>query len=237
METLNEVVLPYAGWQPTKETIHRYLQIVGKLRLAVLRGISVSEFHDSLIHAMRAVGADPSPIVLSRPFDLPDSDRPFRFDDEHRSYDPSAAATYGRVLADVNILLEEFCGRYSGKTSPVHHFWHTFDIAATRFSDSIVEHGSGVDPSRARPIRAGRTGGLEAASTSQCSRSPLPSARATSEQLSWSSGRSPTVPVRCSRTGMSIGCPALTGSLIRCRSRPRPPRSPHSRHRGAEPWS
>lgn len=200
METLNEVVLPYAEWQPTKETIHRYLQIVGKLRLAVsprrnhwwnvpfhvtasgvttrpmgrdpvfaidfdfidhrlivatnhgsrssfsLQGLSVAEFHDALVHAMLAVGADPFPILLSRPFDLPDSDRQFRVDDEHRSYDPSAAATYWRVLADVNILLEEFCGRYSGKTSPVHHFWHTFDIAATRFSDAIVEHGGGVDP-------------------------------------------------------------------------------------------
>ena len=36
-------------------------------------------------------------------------------------------------------MLEEFAGRYSGKVSPVHHFWHTLDIAHTRFSDRRVD--------------------------------------------------------------------------------------------------
>jgi hypothetical protein len=46
----------------------------------------------------------------------------------------------------VNLLLEEFAGRYWGKTSPVHHFWHGFDIAVTRFSDRVVDAPPGVDP-------------------------------------------------------------------------------------------
>ena len=37
------------------------------------------------------------------------------------------------------MVLEEFAGRFSGKTSPVHHFWHTFDIAMTRFADVVVD--------------------------------------------------------------------------------------------------
>lgn len=200
MHLLTDVNFPIADWAPTKETLHRYLQIVGKLRLAVsprrnhwwnvpfhvtasgvttrpmgtdpvfavdfdfidhrlivatnqgtrssfsLQRRSVADFHSSLVHAMLAVGADPFPIMMASPFDLPDHTRPFRADNEHHSYDPSAAATYWRVLAEVNMLLEEFSGRYSGKTSPVHHFWHTFDIAATRFSDAIVDHGADVDP-------------------------------------------------------------------------------------------
>lgn len=31
-------------------------------------------------------------------------------------------------------MLEEYAGRCYAKTSPVHHFWHTFDLAMTRFS-------------------------------------------------------------------------------------------------------
>lgn len=46
---------------------------------------------------------------------------------------------YWQVLSWVNLLLEEFAARYSGKTSPVHHFWHTFDIAMTRFSDKVIQ--------------------------------------------------------------------------------------------------
>ena len=31
-------------------------------------------------------------------------------------------------------MLREFAGWYTGKTSPVHVFWHSFDLALTRFS-------------------------------------------------------------------------------------------------------
>lgn len=50
------------------------------------------------------------------------------------------------MLSQVNILLEEFAGRFSGKTSPVHHFWHTFDIALTRFADTVVDQPASNDP-------------------------------------------------------------------------------------------
>ncbi len=40
--------------------------------------------------------------------------------------------------------LEEFAGRFSGKTSPVHHLRHTMDIAVTRFSDKEIAHPPGV---------------------------------------------------------------------------------------------
>ncbi len=42
------------------------------------------------------------------------------------------------MLSQVNLVLEAFAAAYTGKTSPVHHFWHTFDIAVTRFSDRQV---------------------------------------------------------------------------------------------------
>jgi uncharacterized protein DUF5996 len=49
------------------------------------------------------------------------------------------------VLSQVNLLLEEFAAGFSGKVSPVHHFWHTFDIAHTRFSDRHIDQPATVD--------------------------------------------------------------------------------------------
>jgi hypothetical protein len=110
-----------------------------------LPGRSVADFHRGLIDGLTAVDID-APIASPYPFDLPDRHRPFAEDTEHATYDPAAVTAYWRVLGQVNLLLEEFAGRFSGKASPVHHFWHTFDIAHTRFSERAVEHGAGTDP-------------------------------------------------------------------------------------------
>ncbi|MCG8917533.1 DUF5996 family protein [Actinokineospora sp. PR83] len=192
--------IPYAGWSDTLATLHRFAQVVGKVRLAAsprrnhwwnvpfhltgrgittrpmgldptfavdfdfvehtlavnaidgrsaslqLGGHSVATFHAEVLKALGAVGVDPAGIADARPFDLPDADRPFAEDTEHATYDPAAVTRYWQVLSQVNVVLEEFAGRFSGKTSPVHHFWHTFDLALTRFSDTVVDHPTTTDP-------------------------------------------------------------------------------------------
>ncbi|MGX7826193.1 DUF5996 family protein [Actinokineospora sp. 24-640] len=191
--------MPYDSWRDSLATVHRFTQLVGKVRLAAsprrnhwwnvpfhltgrgittrpmgadpifcvdfdfvdhraeiateagdrvsfaLPGLSVADFHQRLTDGLAAAGVEVG-IALPRPFDLPDAGRPFAEDTEHRAYDPAAVTRYWRVLGRVNLLLEEFAGRFSGKTSPVHHFWHTFDIAVTRFADATVEHAPTVDP-------------------------------------------------------------------------------------------
>lgn len=84
-------------------------------------------------------------ITLPYPFALPDADRPFAADTEHLTYDPAAVTRYWQVLSRINLLLEEFAGRFSGKTSPVHHFWHTFDIAVSRFAARRIDQPPTVD--------------------------------------------------------------------------------------------
>ena len=42
-------------------------------------------------------------------------------------------------------MLEELAARFSGKASPVHHFWHSFDIAHARFSERHVDQPPEVD--------------------------------------------------------------------------------------------
>ena len=193
--------MPLDEWKPTKETLHRFAQIVGKIRLAAgirrnhwwgvpfhltgqglttrptgradgpvftidfdlvghrlivttvdgdavsfsLPGLSVASFYRETLKALASLDVHVAP-AIPRPFDLPDSDRPFADDTEHAAYDPAWVTRYWRVLSRVNLLLEEFAAGYSGKTSPVHHFWHTFDIAFTRFSDRRIDQPPEVDP-------------------------------------------------------------------------------------------
>ncbi|MFF4287208.1 DUF5996 family protein [Streptomyces sp. NPDC001633] len=194
--------MPLMEWRDTKETLHRFAQIVGKIRLAAsarrnhwwnvpfhvtgrgittrpmgqvdgnpiftidfdfvdhrlivatldgeersfpLPGQSVASFHEATLAALAALGVRVD-IAIPRPFDLPDAGRPFAQDTEHATYDPAAANRYWRVLSQVASVLEEFAAGYSGKSSPVHHFWHTFDIAHSRFSGRQVDQPRQADP-------------------------------------------------------------------------------------------
>ncbi|HEU0089313.1 MAG TPA: DUF5996 family protein [Pseudonocardiaceae bacterium] len=191
--------IPLQSWVDTKATLHRFAQIVGKIRLAAsprrnhwwnvpfhvtgrgittrpmgldpiytidfdfvahrlviatlaghsvsfpLAGQSVGAFYQHTRAALAAVGVAVT-VPDPRPFDLPDADRLFAEDTEHANYDPMWITRYWQVLSQVNLVLEEFAGRYWGKTSPVHHFWHTLDIAVTRFSDREIDQPPDVDP-------------------------------------------------------------------------------------------
>jgi len=194
--------IPLADWRDTKETLHRFSQVVGKIRLAAsvrrnhwwnvpfhltgrgittrpmgqiddnsiftidfdfvdhqlrihtldgggvaipLQGQSVASFYRDVFQALDRLGVKVA-VAIARPFDLPDADRRFADDTEHAAYDPAWASRYWQVLSQVNLVLEEFASRFSGKASPVHHFWHTFDIAHTRFYDRPVDQPSTADP-------------------------------------------------------------------------------------------
>jgi hypothetical protein len=189
------------SWRDTKQTLHRFCQVVGKLRLAAsvrrnhwwnvpfhltgrgittrpmgqvdgnpifcidfdfldhelristldgravavpLAGQSVASFHDQTLQALAGLGIAVA-IAHPHPFDLPDADRPFADDTTHASYDPAWVSRYWQVLSQVNLVLEAFAARFSGKVSPVHHFWHTFDIAHTRFADRHVDQPPTAD--------------------------------------------------------------------------------------------
>jgi Family of unknown function (DUF5996) len=46
----------------------------------------------------------------------------------------------------VDSVLKEFRARFIGKASPVHFFWGSFDLAATRFSGRRAPERPGADP-------------------------------------------------------------------------------------------
>lgn len=93
-------------------------------------GLSVAQF-DEQLHAVLA-GLDVDVEINETPFGVPMT-TPFRQDEEHASYDRDAVERFWRVLDWTDWVFEKFSGWYCGKTSPVHLFWHSFDLAVSRF--------------------------------------------------------------------------------------------------------
>ena len=178
--------LPLAAWRDTRDTLHMWTQIVGKIRLAQappinhwwqvplyvtarglttspipygervfeigfdlighrltiatsdgavdgfpLRPLAVADFYREIMACSRALGLDIR--IWTTPVEIPDP-VPFEKDHAHAAYDPDFANRFWRVLVQADRVLTAFRGRFLGKASPVHFFWGSFDLAATRFS-------------------------------------------------------------------------------------------------------
>ena len=57
-----------------------------------------------------------------------------------------AVVRFWRILDWTDGVFEEFAGWYCGKTSPVHLFWHSFDLALTRFGGKRAPPLPDADP-------------------------------------------------------------------------------------------
>ena len=191
--------LPYREWEPTKQTLHRLVQIVGKIRMALTpfrnhwwhvtlyvdtRGLTsgpmpygdrdVEIAFDLLDHRLRVITSDGrergfalaaslpcasfyralmgalddlgiAVTIHPEPFDLGDSPA-FPDDTVHDSYDADAVTRYWHVLAATQRVLAEFTGRFGGKASPLHLFWHSFDLAYGRYSGRPAPVAEDADP-------------------------------------------------------------------------------------------
>lgn len=98
-------------------------------------GLTVADFYRQIMHALEDAGVPVS--IRAVPFGVPMT-TPFADDTEHQSFDIEAVRRFWRVLAWSDGVLEEFAGWSTAKTSPVHLFWHSFDLALTRFSGRRV---------------------------------------------------------------------------------------------------
>lgn len=192
--------LPLAQWEETKNTLHLWAQIVGKIRLAstaprnhwwhvplyvdvrglttrrmhavdgttfqidfdfvdhrlvvstnggaiepfeLADGLSVAAFDEKLHATLARIGIDVA--IRESPFGVPMT-TPFPDDREHAAYDRGSVERYWRILDWTDGVFEEFSGWYCGKTSPVHLFWHSFDLAVTRFGGRRAPELPGADP-------------------------------------------------------------------------------------------
>jgi Family of unknown function (DUF5996) len=177
--------LPYPEWRATRDTLHMYTQVIGKLRLAlsplepewanvplyltarglttspvpiglrtvdaeldliehalILRcsdgrierrplGGSVAEFYADLMAALQRLDVNVSistlPSEVSNPIPFPD-------DRTHDTYEPEQARRFFDVLSMITVVMKEHRAQFHGRSSLVHFFWGTFDLALTRYS-------------------------------------------------------------------------------------------------------
>ncbi|HSP81644.1 MAG TPA: DUF5996 family protein [Myxococcaceae bacterium] len=190
--------LPLEEWKDTCATLHRYTQVIGKVRLALApmmnhwwqvalyvtaRGLStspmpsgsclvqvdfdfidhelrfltsdgeqrvmelesrpVAEFYMDALATLRSLGIEVS--ISDVPCEIPDDRTPFGEDWHHATYVPEQAWRWWRALVQAHRVFERFRARFTGKCSPVHFFWGSFDLAVTRFSGRLAPERPGAD--------------------------------------------------------------------------------------------
>ncbi|TAW81331.1 N-acetyltransferase [Rhizobium ruizarguesonis] len=92
---------------------------------------TVAAFHANLAQLISDLGGTPD--FHGQPNEVPD---PVPFDEDHRDrpYDRDAVRRFHQALMAVDAVFKTFRTSFLGKSSPVHLFWGSFDLAVTRFS-------------------------------------------------------------------------------------------------------
>jgi hypothetical protein len=113
--------------------LHRLVLKMGDGREHVIRlyARSVADFYREYMSALRMFGIELKIERTPAEFDDP---TPYDVDDHHASYDQGQVEKFHRILVNSDRLLKKFRARFLGKSSPVHFFWGSFDLAMTRFS-------------------------------------------------------------------------------------------------------
>ena len=106
-------------------------------------GLTVTDFYSSVFANLAKLGIEPT--IRPIPYEAP-STTPFAENVENRSYDKEYVKLFHQTLVTVDGILNKFRGRFLGKSTPVHMFWHSFDLALTRFSGKRVptREGAGI---------------------------------------------------------------------------------------------
>ncbi|MGE0629338.1 MAG: DUF5996 family protein [Hyphomicrobiaceae bacterium] len=93
--------------------------------------MSVAQFHEQTKQLIESVGGEPA--IHGAPNEVPNP-VPFASDTEKRPYDAAAVERFHRALVSIDRIFSRFRTGFIGKSSPVHLFWGSFDLAGTRFS-------------------------------------------------------------------------------------------------------
>ena len=109
----------------------------------VLAPRSVADFYHELMSTLRSLGIEVKiwkiPVEVADPI-------PFDEDKVHTAYDSEYVWRLWRILLSVDEVFNVFRSRFVGKSSPVHFFWGSFDLAITRFSGRRAPERNDPDP-------------------------------------------------------------------------------------------
>jgi hypothetical protein len=103
----------------------------GRQEQVALAPRPIADYYQELMDALSSLGIEVK--IVGRPYDAK-STIPFAEDHEHATYDADAIRRAWLALSHIDLAFKDFRGRFIGKCSPVHLFWHSFDLACTRFS-------------------------------------------------------------------------------------------------------
>ena len=92
---------------------------------------SVADFYLEFLGALESMGVHVK--INTHPVEVDDG-IPFEEDRTHLSYDPEYVSRWWRIILSISRLLERYRTPFIGKSSPVHFFWGSFDVATTRYS-------------------------------------------------------------------------------------------------------
>jgi len=101
----------------------------GQLRRVALKARPVADFFADFMESLDGLGIRPR--FRAVPSEVPNP-IPFAEDTVHGTYDPSWANRFWTVLSRVDIALKNYRSGFRGRTTPVHFFWGTFDLAIAR---------------------------------------------------------------------------------------------------------
>ena len=114
----------------------------GENKILPLIPCSVADFYRNFVAALQSLDIEAK--IWPVPVEIPDP-IPFEQDTKHASYDPDYAHRFWRILTSCDTILKQFRSRFTGKASPVHFFWGSFDIALTFFSGRRAPERPGAD--------------------------------------------------------------------------------------------
>jgi hypothetical protein len=189
--------LPFEAWRDTRETLHLWTQIVGKVRMelsppvnhwwhvpfyVIPRGLTtsaipyqggtfvvnfdfidhtlliltsdgtlktmpliprtVAAFYREFMACLQALGIEVT--INTRPCEI-QNPIPCDEDELHASYDHAYAHRFWRILMQTDTVLKRYRSFFLGKSSPVHFFWGSFDLALTLFSGRRAPERPGAD--------------------------------------------------------------------------------------------
>jgi hypothetical protein len=114
----------------------------GLVKTISLAPRSVADFYQDFMALLRSAGIEVKiwrmPVEIANP-------SPFDQDRGHASYDPKFVERFWRILLSVDAVFHQFRSGFIGKSSPVHFFWGSFDLAVSRFSGRRAPPRPGAD--------------------------------------------------------------------------------------------
>lgn len=112
-----------------KMEIHSSMSEVKSFQLE--KDQTVAAFYTRLVNLLNDLGIVVT--INAKPYELK-IDKKFSEISEYHHYSNSYAVTYWKTFLWISSVFKEFSGRFYGKTCPVHLYWHSMDLAVTRFS-------------------------------------------------------------------------------------------------------